>query len=126
RNHQKTLSNLPEQLLNLIGKAEPELLPRVEIIHSHAGASGALVEALLAPSAAPPLYGIVVAGTGNGTIHKNLEAALLSAQQQGLRVVRASSCQGLVHQALNEPFLVYPQLSPKQARIQLMLEALAD
>ena len=126
RNSKKTSSNLPEKLLNLIGEAEAELLPRVEIIHSHAGASGALVEALLAPSAAPTLYGIVVAGTGNGTIHKNLEAALLSAQQQGLRVVRASSCQGLVHQALNEPFLVYPQLSPKQARIQLMLEALAD
>ena len=92
----------------------------------HAGASGALVAALLAPSAAPPLYGIVVAGTGNGTMHKALEAALLAAQQQGLRVVRASSCQGVVHQALNEPFIVYPELSPKQARIQLMLDALVD
>ena len=126
RNSQKTPLNLPEQLLKLMIEGQTELLPRVEIIHSHAGASGALVEALLAPSAAPPIYGIVVAGTGNGTIHKNLEAALLSAQEQGVRVVRTSSCQGLVHQALNETFIVYPQLSPKQARIQLMLEALAD
>ena len=126
KNSPKWPSNLPEQLLNLISKAQSELLPRVEIMHSHAGASGALVAALLAPSAAPPLYGIVVAGTGNGTMHKALEAALLAAQQQGLRVVRASSCQGLVHQALNEPFIVYSQLSPKQARIQLMLDALVD
>ena len=126
KNSQKRRSNLPEQLLNLISKAQSELLPRVEIMHSHAGVSGALVAALLAPCAAPPLYGIVVAGTGNGTIHKALEAALLIAQQKGLRVVRASGCQGLVHQTLNEPFIVYPDLSPKQARIQLMLNALAD
>ena len=71
------------------------------------------------------LAGIVVAGTGQGTIHQALEQALLAAQQQGVRVVRASSCQGLVHQALHDPFIVYPQLSPKQARIQCMLDLLS-
>ncbi len=125
QNSQKMPSNLPEQLLNLMHSVQTQQLPRVEIIHSHAGASGALVDALLTASTAPPLAGIVVAGTGQGTIHQALEQALLAAQQQGVRVVRASSCQGLVHQALHDPFIVYPQLSPKQARIQCMLDLLS-
>jgi L-asparaginase len=41
---------------------------------------------------AAPLRGIVVAGTGNGTIHKSMESALLEAQEQGIRVVRVSRC----------------------------------
>jgi L-asparaginase len=50
--------------------------PRVEIITSHAGAGGALVDALLADGSAgtDPLRGLVVAGTGNGTVHRALEA----------------------------------------------------
>ncbi|NVO07168.1 MAG: asparaginase, partial [Rhodoferax sp.] len=62
--------------------------PRVELLTSHAGAGGALVRALLLPQQGiAPLRGIVVAGTGNGTIHKELEAALLEAQACGVRVL---------------------------------------
>ena len=67
--------------------------PRVEILTSHAGASGAVVRAMLGATAAqPPLLGIVVAGTGNGTVHKDMEVALQEAQAQGVRVVRVSRC----------------------------------
>lgn len=65
--------------------------PRVEIVHSHAGADGAVVRALTATARLqPPLRGLVVAGTGGGTVHYELQAALQWAQQQGVRVQTAS------------------------------------
>ena len=70
-----------------------EAWPRVELLFSHAGATGAVVRALLQSGGnEAPLRGIVVAGTGNGTIHKTMEAALIDAQANGIRVVRVSRC----------------------------------
>lgn len=67
--------------------------PRVEILMSHAGADGSLVRALLTPvQTQRPLRGLVVAGTGNGTVHREMEAALMDAVAQGVRVVRVSRC----------------------------------
>jgi L-asparaginase len=66
--------------------------PRVEIVTSHAGASGWMVDALLAPRTADALHGLVVAGTGNGSVHEALEAALVQAQMQGVVVWRSSRC----------------------------------
>ena len=54
-----------------------EKWPRVEIIMNYAGANGAVVDALRMPSDAGPLQGLVVAGTGNGTLHQDLLQALL-------------------------------------------------
>lgn len=68
--------------------------PRVETIVSHAGADGVLVRALLAyvgPGVAP-LRGLVVAGTGNGTLHQDLQVALQQAQAQGVVVWRTTRC----------------------------------
>lgn len=99
--------------------------PRVEIVMSHAGTGAAVVDALLAPSPqAQPLEGLVVAATGNGTVHRLLEAALLEAQARGVRVLRATRCHG--GQVLSGPVpAALPHaggLSPVKARIQLMLE----
>ena len=99
--------------------------PRVEIVMSHAGTGAAVVDALLAPSLqAQPLEGLVVAATGNGTVHRLLEAALLEAQARGVRVLRATRCHG--GQVLSGPVpATLPHaggLSPVKARIQLMLE----
>ena len=67
--------------------------PRVELLFNHAGASGAVVRSLLQTTTGDPaLAGIVVAGTGNGSLHKELEAALRMAQSQGVRVLRVSRC----------------------------------
>ena len=95
--------------------------PRVEIVMSHAGAGGAVVDALLAQG----VEGLVVAGTGNGSVHRDLEGALLAAQAQGVRVVRATRCaEGRV---LDSPHDALPHasgLSPVKARIALILELL--
>lgn len=102
--------------------------PRVEIVMNYAGASGAMVRSLAAPDAAvPPLRGLVVAGTGNGTLHVGLEAALLALQAQGVAVVRASRCaRGQVVAGDAPAALPHSQgLSPVKARIALMLQLMA-
>lgn len=106
--------------------------PRVEIVLSHAAASGAMVDALAAPEVAerfgvPPVEGLVVAGTGNGTLHHELEAALRRAAACGIRVVRTTRCAaGQVLPTGREAFAVSPALTPVKARVALMLELLAE
>ena len=102
--------------------------PRVEIIMSHAGASASLVEGLLAHGLASrdPVRGIVVAGTGNGGLHEVLESALLRAQADGVRVVRATRCTaGRVLAGANDSIPDSAGLSPVKARIALMLRLMA-
>lgn len=95
--------------------------PRVDIVLSHAGADGAIVDALVAQG----VDGLVVAGTGNGTVHHLLEAALLRAQALGVAVVRATRCaQG---QVIAHPGDCLPHsdgLSPVKARVALVLRLL--
>lgn len=93
--------------------------PKVEIVMNYAGANGALVDALVALG----VQGLVVAGTGNGTVHIALEAALLNAQAQGILVVRATRCtQGPVLPRVDDRFPSSNGLSPVKARIELMLK----
>lgn len=93
--------------------------PRVEIVMSHAGASGAIVQALVRERVA----GLVVAGTGNGSVHHALEDALLQAQQQGVAVRRASRCPlGRVLPHAGDRLAAADGLPPVKARIALMLE----
>ena len=104
--------------------------PRVELLVSHAGASGAVVRALLQDKdSANPVRGLVVAGTGNGTIHKDMEAALLEAMAQGVHVLRVSRCAygqivGAAAVARSGAFAA-AALSGVKARIALMLEIAA-
>ena len=96
--------------------------PRVEIVVSHAGATGAVVDALVRDG----VQGLVVACTGNGTIHHALEAALLRAQAARVKVVRSTRCP--LGQVLPKPGDVLPDshgLSPVKARIALMLDLLS-
>ncbi len=95
--------------------------PRVEIVHSHAGAGGELVDALVAQRVA----GIVAAGTGNGTLHHALEAALLRAQASGVRVLRSTRCAAgpVIGGASSLPSAAAQ--SPVQARVELLLQLLA-
>lgn len=93
--------------------------PRVEIVLSYAGASGMMVDALVAQG----VDGIVVAGTGNGTLHADLQAALFQAMAQGVRVVRSTRC--VYGRVLKTSADVIPDaqgLSPVKARIALLLE----
>ena len=96
--------------------------PRVEIVVSHAGASGALVQALVQDG----VRGLVVAGTGNGTVHHALEAALLAAQEAGVVVRRSSRClHGRVLPHAGDRLPAAVGLTPVKARIALMLELMA-
>lgn len=96
--------------------------PRVEIIMSYAGASGAIVQALLDQG----IDGLVVAATGNGTIHQELQHALLKAQAAGVRVVRSTRCvNGRVMPLRGDAIAASNGLSPVKARVALMLELLA-
>ena len=68
--------------------ADPQAWPWIEIVASVAGADGRSV-ALLARAG---VDGIVVAATGNGTVHLRLEAALADAAMRGVAIVRSSRC----------------------------------
>lgn len=93
--------------------------PRVEIVMNYAGGSAGVVEALVRDG----IQGIVVAGTGNGTLHFALQAALERAQAAGIAVRLTTRCPlGQVLPRLVDPLPSAQGLSPVKARITLMLE----
>lgn len=101
---------------------DPAAWPWVEIVTSHAGASGAAVDALTAAG----VRGLVVAGTGNGTVHQALAQALARAQARGVAVRLVTRCAaGPVVTGPDHCWPVYATLSPPQARVELMLELMA-
>jgi L-asparaginase len=94
--------------------------PRVEIVLNHAGAGGMIVQALRAQG----VDGIVVAGTGNGSIHQELQKALLDAQSAGVKVVRTSRTAFGSVIAQENDMTPSSTLSPVKARIELLLQLL--
>jgi L-asparaginase len=93
--------------------------PWVEIVTSHAGARPEGVRALVSAG----VKGIVVAGTGNGSLHHALEAALLEAQRAGVIVWRSTRClAGPVQMRHGDGLPAAGTLTPVQARIELMLQ----
>lgn len=109
-----------------IERLSRQVWPRVEIVMNYVGATGATVRALCATREgdAQPVRGIVVAGTGNGTIHADLEAGLREVRGQGVRVLRSTRCaQGcVVPGAAASEWPHSEGLSPVKARIALMLD----
>ena len=104
--------------------------PRVDMVMNYAGAGAYVVEALLQAGQANGscVQGIVVAGTGNGTVNDSMQQSLLKAVEQGVRVVLASRCAlgGVVRSVSGaSPFAHYPGLSAVKARVRLMLELAA-
>jgi L-asparaginase len=96
--------------------------PWVQIVTSHAGADGRAVQALLAAG----VQGLVVAGTGNGTVHRALQAALDEAQQRGVAVWRCTRCAGgRIVGARPEDSGPAAAMSPWQARVLLQLALLS-
>jgi L-asparaginase len=111
----------------------------VEVVLSHALASGWALQALLTAEVSveaqkrlgsPKLLGLVVAGTGDCTVHESLEPFLQQAAQMGIKVVRTTRClEGGVQkeeaqkvEALSTS--AYQGLSPFKARIALMIDLL--
>lgn len=95
--------------------------PAVDIVLSHALADGRVVDALVQSG----VQALVVAGTGNGTLHQALEAALQRAVAQGVRVCLTSRCPlGVIQPAAPPRWLQVLDVSPVKARISLMLDLL--
>ena len=102
--------------------ADPTDWPWVEIVASAAGVDGRSV-ALLAQAG---VDGLVVAATGNGTVHQRLETALADAAARGIAVVRSSRClDGAIVDAEVNAFPSAGALTPVKARIELILDLLA-
>jgi L-asparaginase len=108
--------NLPTQMV----------WPWIEIITSHGGASGRLVDMLSSQG----VEGIVIAGTGQGSVHENLAQHLILAAEAGIAVVRSSRTgAGAVFSEVSEPdmawnWLTARDLNPAKARIALQLALL--
>jgi L-asparaginase len=101
--------------------AEAAAWPRVEIVTSAAGADGRIVRDLVSAGVA----GIVVAATGNGTVHRALEQALADAMQHGVAVLRSTRClDGGIVDAGAATLPSAGDLTPVQTRIELMLRLL--
>jgi L-asparaginase len=101
--------------------AAPAAWPRVEIVMNHAGADGRLVDAAVAAGAS----GLVVAGTGHGSMSARLEEALARARAAGVRVTRASRCAfGPVLPRDAADLEAAGELSAVQARVELQLALL--
>ncbi len=101
---------------------DPAAWPVVDIVTSHAGARGRTLDALVAAGA----QGIVIAGTGNGSVHRELTVAARRAMAAGVAVRRSSRC--LLGGVVGAPPDTLPSagvLTPAQARIELMLDLLA-
>ncbi|MCW5634941.1 MAG: asparaginase [Rubrivivax sp.] len=96
--------------------------PIVDIVMSHAGARGELIDALVRAGA----RGLVIAGTGNGSVHRALVEAARRAEAAGVVVRRASRCQlGGVVGARPDSLPSAGMLTAPQARIELMLDLMA-
>ena len=114
--------------------------PRVELVFSHADADGWLVDAALAHARAlepgragqsgqgmpdRPLRGLVVAGTGHGTVHQGLSEALVRAKAAGVKVWRTTRvARGGVLAREGDALAASGPLTPAQARIALILALL--
>lgn len=95
--------------------------PWVALLTSHADATDRHVDALLQAG----VQGLVVAATGNGTVHHALEQALVRALKQGVPVLRASRCEAGQMVTGAPGALPHVQgLSPLKARIYLGLRIL--
>ena len=96
--------------------------PWVEIVTSGAASSTLAVDALLAAG----VRGLVVAGTGNGSLHHLLEGALRAAARRGVAVLRTTRCLDgrIVEGATPDPLPSAGALTPQQARVELALRIL--
>ncbi|MEY2621900.1 MAG: hypothetical protein RIT26_1720 [Pseudomonadota bacterium] len=100
--------------------------PRVELWISHGGAQEWVLQAMRMHPHAPPLRGLVLAGTGAGTWHHRLTPSLHALQNDGVRCWVSTRC------ALDQlPFGVHEGIqsvpySPAQARLGLMLALISE
>ena len=93
--------------------------PWVAVLDSQAGSDARQVQALVAAG----VKGLVVAGTGNGTVHQSLLSALSQAQAQGVAVRLTSRCaEGQIVGQAAALQTAPAGLNAYKARVSLMLD----
>lgn len=98
-------------------------LPKVDIVYGYANASRVPVDALVAAGA----KGLVHAGVGNGSVHRDVLPALADARRHDVVVVRGSRVGSGIVARNGEAdddklgFVVSDTLNPQKARVLLML-----
>ncbi|MEJ6004369.1 asparaginase [Paucibacter sp. AS339] len=115
-------SHAPVFGTSLLATLPPKQWPSVEIVLNHVGASGSVVRALVAQG----VDGLVVAGTGNGSLSISLDAALREAQAAGVRVLRSTRCDAGPVTASDEALPSAGALSPVKARIEMLLQLMQE
>ena len=97
--------------------------PWVEIVMNHVNASVQHVDALVQAG----VKGLVVAGTGNGSISKKLKASLATAQEAHVAIRVATRCnQGAVIPTESHVFDASAGLSPVKTRVALLLDLMSQ
>lgn len=104
---------------------DERLWPWVEVVNSMAGATGAVVDALVQQG----VDGLVVVGTGSGTVHVALAERVNAALAAGVTVLRTTRVQDgavwdAVEDTVNSAMRVAANTSAVKARVQLLLELL--
>lgn len=103
--------------------AKLDSLPRVDIVYGYANASRVPVDALVGAGA----KGIINAGVGDGSIHKDVLPGLTDARKQGVIIVRSARVGSGIVARNGEAdddkldFVVSDTLTPQKARVLLML-----
>ncbi len=110
----------PDGMAMGVPKRPPGSWPWVEVVASHAGARPDAVRALVDSG----VRGLVVAATGNGTVHAAIEPALAEARAAGVTVWTSTRCVG--GSIVGADAAPGAALSPWAARIELMLGLMAQ
>ena len=109
-------------ILKAIDLPEVAQWPWVEIVTHHVQSNGRALSLLVKAG----VHGVVVAGTGNGSVSASLKDALLSAQSHGVQVCVASRCnQGPVLPTENHVFKTAGELNAVKTRVALILDLMS-
>ena len=97
-------------------------LPRVDIVYSHSNADRVPIDAFVKAGA----KGIIMAGTGDGSVHEWEEPGIVDATKKGVIVIRSSRVpNGPVTESLqryaDEGMLQSGTLNPQKSRVLLQL-----
>jgi L-asparaginase len=116
---------LPKQIapIGASEMPEPSQWPWVEILINHVQVSHKHLEALLQVG----VQGLVIAGTGNGSVNTGLQEGLAKARANGIPVRLSTRCsQGYVIATETHRFEVQEKLNPVKTRVALMLDMLSN
>jgi len=105
-----------------LGLLEVATWPWVEIVMNHVQADAKVIDLLVQAG----VQGLVVAGTGNGSLSNAMKTGLMRAQAVGVEVRVASRCnQGPVITTDSHSFPVSNGLNPVKTRVALVLDILS-